>query len=152
LLLGTASQVSSARKSKASNRWTFCLKYSEYFRALGIQALSIRNGGTEGRINGPVGVGALEEIPAACGKNLRIGNGADEPPQLSLNFVEYMQIAGGLVVLVVYVTVLMFLRVSREYLASRLNLYAGKIGSPLILTLFVPAMILMAVGSLRGLY
>jgi amino acid permease len=67
-------------------------------------------------------------------------------------FVEYLQIAGGLVALVVvYVTVPMYKRSLREHPMTGNREFFKKLGSPVILWLFILGMILMAVGSLLGM-
>jgi amino acid permease len=68
------------------------------------------------------------------------------------SFVEYLQIAGGLVALVVvYVTVPMYKRARREHPMTGNREFSEKLGSPVILWLFILGMILMAVGSLLGM-
>jgi Na+/H+ antiporter NhaD/arsenite permease-like protein len=68
------------------------------------------------------------------------------------SFIEYMQIAGGLVALVVvYVTVPMFLRARREH-PTIVNPGLPEIfRSPAVLGVFILGMVLMAVGSLLNL-
>jgi len=67
-------------------------------------------------------------------------------------FVEYLQIAGGLVALVVvYVTVPMYKRARREHPMTGNREFSEKLGSPVMLWLFILGMILMAVGSLLGM-
>jgi len=68
-----------------------------------------------------------------------------------LSFIEYLQIAGGIVALVVvYVTVPMYLRVKREGIVTNPGWSLGRFGAPAFLALFVAGMILMAIGSFLG--
>jgi amino acid permease len=67
-------------------------------------------------------------------------------------FVEYLQIAGGIVALVVvYVTVPMYLRARRERPLGESGWSLNKLASPVVLTVFVVAMVVMAVGSFLGI-
>jgi amino acid permease len=67
-------------------------------------------------------------------------------------FVEYMQIAGGIVALAVaYITVPMYLRARREGRVGAPGWSLGKLGTWPVLLLFVAAMVAMAAGSLLGL-
>jgi amino acid permease len=67
-------------------------------------------------------------------------------------FVEYLQLAGGIVALVVvYVTVPMYLRARRERPLPDRGWRHGWLASPVVLTIFVLGMVLMAVGSLMGM-
>jgi amino acid permease len=69
-----------------------------------------------------------------------------------LDFVEYLQIAGGIVaLLLVYITVPMYRRAKREGAVTDPGWSLGRIGSVPILSLFILGMILMAVGSFFGL-
>ena len=67
-------------------------------------------------------------------------------------FVEYMQLAGGIVALVVvYVTVPMYLRARSEGAVAKPGWTLGRFGSPFALAVFVAGMVLMAIGSFLGL-
>ena len=67
-------------------------------------------------------------------------------------FVQYLQIAGGIVALVVvYVTVPMYVRARREREMPEPGLSLKMLGSPAILLIFVVGMVLMAVGSFLGM-
>lgn len=68
------------------------------------------------------------------------------------SFLNYLQIAGGLVALVVvYVTVPMFRRARREHPMNDDDGFSKVLGSPVILGLFILGMILMSVGSFIGI-
>ena len=69
-----------------------------------------------------------------------------------LDFVEYLQIAGGIVaLLLVYITVPMYRRAKREGAVTDPGWSLGRLGSVPILSLFILGMVLMAVGSFFGL-
>ena len=69
-----------------------------------------------------------------------------------LGFVEYLQVAGGIVALVVvYVTVPMYLRAKSEGAVANPGWSLGRFGSPLALAVFVAGMVLMAIGSFLGM-
>ncbi len=73
-----------------------------------------------------------------------------------LSFIEYLQVAGGIVALVVvYVTVPMYLRARSEGAIDDSGTgpgwSLGRFGAPAVLALFVAGMVLMAVGSFLGM-